>query len=125
MPAWIPLVGKAAVAVAKVVPAKPVVDAVAKVTTDAAATRRKKREQREHAERLARQVGGKLSETSLVGSQHVHLVVWKDGKPFAAFPHTEGSLTERPELAAFPEDLLFDPPPARLPRHARKSKKRG
>jgi hypothetical protein len=108
----------------KVVPVKPVVDSVAKSAGEARARRQVVRRDREHAERLARQVGGKLAEVSLRGSSESHLVVWKDGTPFAAFPHVEGELADRPELQDVPESLLYDPPPPKLPRHARRAAKR-
>ena len=70
------------------------------------------------------QVLGKLAEVSLRGSAESHLVVWKDGAPFAAFPHVEGELADRSELQNIPEDLLYEPPPPKLPRHARRAAKR-
>jgi hypothetical protein len=124
MPAWGPLAVKGLAAASKVVPVKPVVESVAKSAGEARARRQAVRREREHAERLARQVGGKLAEVSLRGSAESHLVVWKDGAPFAAFPHVEGELAERPELEAIPEDLLYEPPPHKLPRHARRAAKR-
>jgi hypothetical protein len=124
MPAWGPLALKGLAAASKVVPVKPIVDNVAKSAGQARTRRQALRREREHAERLARQVGGKLAEVSLRGSPELHLVVWKDGVPFAAFPHVEGELAGRPELQDIPEELLYDPPPNKLPRHARRAARR-
>lgn len=52
------------------------------------------RKQRELAYKLARQVHGQLSEAVFVGSDSIHLVVWKDGVPLAAFPAVEGDPSE-------------------------------
>ena len=124
MPAWGPLAVKGLAAASKFVPVKPIVDNVAKSAGEVRARLQTQRRDREHAERLARQVGGKLAEVSLRGSSELHLVVWKDGVPFAAFPHVEGDLADRPELQHIPPELLFDPPPNKLPRHARRAAKR-
>ena len=115
---------KGLTAASKVVPVKPVVESVAKSAGEARARRQTVRSEREHAARLARQVGGKLAEVYIRGSAESHLVVSKNGAPLAAFPHVEGDLAERPELQDLPEDLLYDPPPPKLPRHARRAAKR-
>jgi hypothetical protein len=124
MPAWGVLTTKGLAAVSKVVPVKPVVESAGKAAAEATARRRARRTQREHAERLARQVGGQLAEVSLRGSSETHVVVWKDGVPFASYPHVEGDLAERPELQNIPHELLFDPPSVKLPRHARRAPRR-
>jgi hypothetical protein len=114
---------KGLAAASKIVPVMPIVDDIVKSAREARAHRQSLRRDREHAERLARQVGGKLAEVSLCGSREVHLVVWKDGLPFSAYPPVEGELADRPELQEIPEELLYDPPPNRLPRHARRATK--
>jgi hypothetical protein len=124
MPAWGPLALKGFAAASKTLPVKPIVDHVAKSAGEARVRRQTLRRDREHAERLARQVGGKLAKVSLRGSPELHLVVWKDGVPFAAFPHVEGDLADLPELQHIPEELLYDPRPNRLPRQARRAAKR-
>lgn len=61
---------------------------------------------------------------SLRGSHETHLVVVKDGEPFAAYPDVDGDLAGRPELQGLSQEMLYDPPPAKLPRHARRGAKR-
>jgi hypothetical protein len=85
---------------------------------DAWATRRR---DRRRAYALARQIGGRYSEDTIVAGRE-RLVVWKDGRPIDCFPPLSddelrrgggGSLAERAELQGFDAALLRDPPPLR------------
>ena len=72
---------------------------------------RDRRVYRDRAIKLARQMGGQLSEDTIIGGEP-HFVVWKDGKPVQAFPPVD-------ELAAQPELAGFDAAYARAPRPPR------
>ena len=72
---------------------------------------RDRRVARDRAIKLARQIGGRYSEDTIIGGEP-HFVVWKDGAPVEAFPHVEG-LAERPELAGFDQSLARAPAPQR------------
>jgi hypothetical protein len=75
---------------------------------------RDRRIDRDRAIKLARQMGGRYSEDTILGGVP-HYVVWKDGKPVQAFPHVE-NLADRPELNGFDPRLAKEP---RQPRRAR------
>src|SRR5688572_1217493 len=64
---------------------------------------RDRRVDRDRAVKLARQIGGRYSEDTIVDGTP-HYVVWKDGKPVDAFPHVD-DLASRPELQGFDESL--------------------
>jgi hypothetical protein len=72
---------------------------------------RDRRVQRDRAVKLARQIGGRFSEDTIIGGEP-HMVVWKDGRPVEAFPHVE-DLAARRELAGFDQALLQTPPTRR------------
>lgn len=72
---------------------------------------RDRRVYRDRAVKLARQMGGQLSEDTIIAGEP-HFVVWKDGKPVEAFPHVD-DLATRPELTG------FDAKYARAPREPR------
>jgi hypothetical protein len=74
--------------------------------------RKTAREQVALAEGLARQIGGKISYATVIGTE-TYTVVWSEGKPLAAFPPIDGNegLEQRPELQGFAESSLKDPPP--------------
>ena len=77
-------------------------------------TWRDRRIDRDRALKLARQIGGRYSEDTIIDGQP-HFVVWSaDGKPVDAFPHVD-DLAARPELQAFDVALTLDPaaPPRR------------
>jgi hypothetical protein len=78
------------------------------------ATWRDRRVDRDRAVKLARQMGGRVSEETIIDSTP-HFVVWKDGRPVQAFPPVE-DLERRPELVGFDDRLSTDPPPIRPPR---------
>jgi hypothetical protein len=73
---------------------------------------RDRRVYRDRAVKLARQLGGRLSEDTIIDGEP-HFVVWKDGQPLQAFPHVD-------DLAARPELSGFDPQYAREPSQPRK-----
>lgn len=79
------------------------------------------RRNRKQAQALARQVGGKYSEGTIIAHRE-YPVVWKDGRPLACFPPltTEElngkQLCDCEELQGFNESLLLDPPPAKAKR---------
>jgi hypothetical protein len=77
-------------------------------------TWRDRRVDRDMAMRLARQIGGRYSEDTVIDGRS-HFVVWRDGKPVDAFPHVD-DLASRPELATFDPALTLDPaaPPRRI-----------
>jgi hypothetical protein len=75
---------------------------------------RDRRVQRDRAIKLARQMGGRVSEDTIIGGEP-HVVVWKDGRPVEAFPPVE-NLAARPELQGFDERLATEPPPPGEPR---------
>jgi hypothetical protein len=72
---------------------------------------RDRRLDRDRAIKLARQLGGRYSEDTIIDGEP-HFVVWKDGAPVQAFPHVD-TLAERPELAGFDARLAHEPPPER------------
>jgi hypothetical protein len=75
---------------------------------------RDRRVQRDRAIKLARQMGGRVSEDTIIDGEP-HVVVWKDGRPVQAFPPVEG-LAGRLELQGFDDRLASEPPPLRPPR---------
>lgn len=79
------------------------------------ATWRDRRVYRDRAIKLARQLGGRYSEDTIIGGEP-HYVVWKDGRPVQAFPHVE-DVASRPELASFEPTLAHAPPEPRKRRH--------
>jgi hypothetical protein len=70
----------------------------------------KRRSHRTLAIELARQVKGQYSERTIVSGRR-RFVVWKDGKPIAAFPPVDGEVSERAELLGFDTADIKDPPP--------------
>jgi hypothetical protein len=72
---------------------------------------RDRRVHRDRAIKLARQIGGRYSEETIIGGEP-HFVVWKNGKPVQAFPHVE-DVAARPEVADFDQSLLRTPPAPR------------
>lgn len=72
-------------------------------------TWRDRRRDRDRAVKLARQMGGRVSEETIIDGEP-HVVVWKDGRPIQAFPAV-ADLAERPELKGFDERLAAEPPP--------------
>jgi hypothetical protein len=72
---------------------------------------RDRRVDRDRAIKLARQLGGRYSEDTIIGGTP-HYVVWKDGKPVEAFPPVD-DLPNRPELQGFDESLAVEPKPPR------------
>ncbi len=76
---------------------------------------RDRRVDRDRALKLARQMGGRISEDTIIAGEP-HFVVWKDGRPVEAFPHV-ADLAARPELAGFDPAYARDPAqPRRRPR---------
>lgn len=76
---------------------------------------RDRRVYRDRALKLARQMGGQLSEDTIIAGEP-HFVVWKDGKPVQAFPHVD-DLATRPELTGFDAKYARQPrQPRTLPR---------
>jgi hypothetical protein len=75
---------------------------------------RDRRVQRDRAIKLARQMGGRVSEDTIIGGEP-HMVVWKDGRPVEAFPPVD-DLATRPELQGFDARLATEPPPLAPPR---------
>jgi hypothetical protein len=73
---------------------------------------RDRRVYRDRAVKLARQIGGRYSEETIIGGEP-HFVVWKDGEPVEAFPHVD-DVASRPELAGFDQSLTRAPRPPRL-----------
>jgi hypothetical protein len=80
-------------------------------------TWRDRRVCRDRAVKLARQMGGRISEDTIIAGEP-HFVVWKNGTPVEAFPHVD-DLVARPELAGFDARLARDPPPPRPRRPGR------
>lgn len=72
---------------------------------------RDRRVRRDRAVALARQMGGRVSEDTIIAGEP-HVIVWKDGVPVQAFPHVE-ELAGRPELAGFDARLAYAPPAPR------------
>jgi hypothetical protein len=68
---------------------------------------RDRRVYRDRALKLARQMGGRVSEDTIIAGEP-HFVVWKDGKPVQAFPHVD-DLAARPELAGFDAKYAREP----------------
>jgi hypothetical protein len=68
---------------------------------------RDRRVYRDRALKLAQQIGGRLSEDTIIGGEP-HFVVWKDGAPVQAFPHVD-DLPGRPELAGFDARYAREP----------------
>ncbi|MFL5299821.1 MAG: hypothetical protein ACJ79R_05710 [Anaeromyxobacteraceae bacterium] len=77
-------------------------------------TWRDRRRDRDRAIKLARQMGGRVSEETIIDGEP-HVVVWKDGRPVQAFPPVP-DLADRPELTGFDDRLAAEPPPLRAPR---------
>jgi hypothetical protein len=76
---------------------------------------RDRRVDRDRAIKLARQMGGRYSQDTIIDGEP-HFVVWKDGAPVESFPHVD-DLAERPELAGFDPRLAHEPPPERRKSH--------
>jgi hypothetical protein len=72
---------------------------------------RDRRVYRDRAVKLARQIGGRYSEDTIIAGEP-HFVVWKDGEPVEAFPHVD-DVAARPELAGFDQSLTRTPHAAR------------
>jgi hypothetical protein len=72
---------------------------------------RDRRVDSDRAIKLARQLGGRYSEDTIIGGVP-HFVVWKDRKPVEAFPPVD-DLPNRPELQGFDESLAVEPKPPR------------
>jgi len=68
---------------------------------------RDRRVDRDRAIKLARQIGGRYSEETIIGGEP-HFVVWKDGKPVQAFPPVD-DVASRPELVGFDQSLTRVP----------------
>ena len=68
---------------------------------------RDRRVSRDRAVKLARQMGGRYSQDTIIDGEP-HFVVWKDGAPVRAFPHVE-DLASRPELTGFDARLAREP----------------
>ena len=82
-------------------------------------TWRDRRVYRDRAIKLARQMGGRYSQDTIIDGEP-YFVVWKDGEPVRAFPPVD-ELAARPELQGFDARLAHEPPrERRMPR--RKSK---
>jgi hypothetical protein len=80
---------------------------------------RDRRVHRDRAVKLARQMGGRYSQDTIIDGEP-YFVVWKDGEPVRAFPPVD-ELAARPELQGFDARLAHEPPrERRMPR--RKSK---
>jgi hypothetical protein len=76
---------------------------------------RDRRVHHDRALKLARQLGGRLSEDTIIAGEP-HFVVWKDGRPVEAFPHVD-DLATRPELTGFDATYAREPAqPRRRPR---------
>jgi hypothetical protein len=68
---------------------------------------RDRRVHRDRAVKLARQMGGRYSQDTIIDGEP-HFVVWKDGAPVQAFPHVD-DLPGRPELAGFDARYAREP----------------
>ena len=75
---------------------------------------RERRQDRDRAIKLARQMAGRVSEDTIIDGEP-HVVVWKDGRPVQAFPAVP-DLADRPELIGFDDRLATEPPPLRQAR---------
>ena len=80
---------------------------------------RDRRVYRDRASKLARQLGGRLSEDTIIAGEP-HFVVWKDGTPIQAFPAVD-DLAARPELAGFDATYAREPQEPRKPRLPRRA----
>jgi hypothetical protein len=114
--------GRSIVAAAKAAAQNKTVQALAATAGAAAAKQvgpvvqqwREHRRDRDRAMKLARQMGGRVSEETIIDGEP-HVVVWKDGRPVQAFPPV-ADLADRPELIGFDERLAMEPPPLPPPR---------
>jgi len=70
---------------------------------------RDRRQARDRAIKLARQIGGRYSADTIIGGEP-HFVVWRDGQPVEAFPPV-ADLAARSELHGFDARLTHEPPP--------------
>ena len=70
---------------------------------------RDRRVDRDRAIKLARQMGGRYSQDTIIDGRP-HFVVWKDDRPVQAFPHVD-DLAARPELRHFDPKLAHAPKP--------------
>ncbi len=75
---------------------------------------RDRRVYKDRAVKLARQIGGRISEDTIIKGEP-HIVVWKDGTAVEAFPHVD-NLAKRPELAGFDPAMTQAPPQPRARR---------
>ena len=85
--------------------------AATEAVTDSSGAVRSRMTTRKHrrmAIRLARQMNAQYSKRTIIGDD-LHYVVWKNGKPFRAFPQVARNLESLPELQDFPAELLHDP----------------
>jgi hypothetical protein len=83
---------------------------------------RDRRIDRDRAIKLARQMGGRYSQDTIIDGEP-HFVVWnREGAPVRAFPHVD-DLAAKPELAGFDTRLAHEPPPERRPRGGRPPRK--
>src|SRR5688500_16981874 len=87
---------------------------VGPMAMDRYAAWRDRRIDRDRATKLARQMGGRVSEDTIIAGRP-HFVVWKYGRPVQAFPEVD-DLAGRPELVGFDDRLARVPPPVRPPR---------
>ena len=71
-------------------------------------TWRDRRVYRDRAIKLARQMGGRYSQDTIIDGEP-YFVVWKDGAPVRAFPPVD-ELAARPELQGFDARLAHEPP---------------
>lgn len=96
-------VGKAVVNAAKTLATEKMVKSVAERGIsqfgNARRTRAEQNAQRDKALRVARQVHGHLTYSYLDETDDDHWIVWKDDRPFRAFPKVDGDLATREELA--------------------------
>jgi hypothetical protein len=87
---------------------------LAPIAQERYASWRDRRVDRDRAIKLARQIQGRYSESTIIDGEP-HYVVWKDETPVTAFPHVP-DLPTRPELQGFDARLAHEPPPARTRR---------
>ena len=82
-------------------------------------TWRDRRVHRDRAIKLARQMGGRYSQDTIIDGEP-YFVVWKDGAPVRAFPPVD-EIDARPELQGFDARLAHEPrPERRMPRRKAK-----